>query len=162
MQRLLRTGDFWAGLVFAALGAYIVSEARGWVYLGEEGPGAGFFPMWYGIAMLALSPALVVGAAMKTRRRTPTTATDPVAGHGVRPQGAGRALACWAALAVCVAMLKWAGFIVSFALLSWFIVAILCRKRAVVALAVSVGWAMFFWLVFSWGLDMNLPAGRLF
>ena len=155
MQRLLRTGDFWAGLAFAALGAYIVSEARGWVYLGEEGPGAGFFPMWYGIAMLVLSFALVVGAARKTR-------------PGDAPRGAspwkdtGRALACWAALAVSVALLNLVGFIVSFTLLSWFIVAILCRKRAGFALAISIGYAVLFWVVFSWGLDMGLPSGRLF
>jgi putative tricarboxylic transport membrane protein len=157
---MFRAGDFWAGLAFAALGAYIVSEARGWVYLGEDGPGAGFFPMWYGIAMLVLALVLVVGAVRKTRGRTPTQ--DPL--NRVRPQwkGMGRALACWAALAACVALLKLAGFLISFALLSWFIVAILCRKRARVAVALSIGWAVLFWIVFSWGLDMSLPAGRFF
>jgi putative tricarboxylic transport membrane protein len=154
MQRLLRTGDFWAGLAFAALGAWIVSQARQWVYLGEEGPGAGFFPMWYGIAMLVLSLVLVAGAAMRQHG-----AARPLREHW---QGMGRALACWAALALCVALLKLAGFIVSFALLSWFIMAVLCRKRAVLAIGLSIGWAVFFWAVFSWGLDMSLPAGRFF
>jgi putative tricarboxylic transport membrane protein len=154
VNRLLRAGDFWAAAAFAALGAYIVSEARAWVYLGEEGPGAGFFPMWYGIAMLVLSFALVVGSALKLREGHETP--------GVRWKGVGRALACWAALAACVALLKLAGFIVSFALLSWFIVAILCRKRARIAIVLSIGWAVLFWLIFSWGLDMSLPAGRFF
>lgn len=151
---MLRAGDFWAGLAFAALGAYIVSEARGWVYLGEDGPGAGFFPLWYGIAMLALSLVLVVRVAV---RRAVGPPAAPVQWKGV-----GRALACWAGLAACVALLKPAGFIVSFALLSWFIVAILCRKRARIAIALSIGWAVLFWLVFGWGLDMSLPAGRFF
>ena len=154
MHRLLRTGDFWAGLAFAALGAWIVGQARQWVYLGEEGPGAGFFPMWYGIAMLVLSLALVVGAARRQGE----------AGRPLREQwkGTGRALACWGALAVSVALLKLVGFIVSFALLAWFITAILCRKRALLSIGLSVAWAVFFWAVFSWGLDMSLPAGRFF
>ena len=166
MNRLrFSSGNVISGIVLAALGLFIISEARQWNYMSPDGPGAGFFPMWYGIAMLALSLALAVGAAMKARPkpgRTPFSAEQKTGSVPDFLRGTGRALACWAALAVCVAMLKWAGFIVSFALLSWFIVAILCRKRAVVALAVSVGWAVFFWLVFSWGLDMNLPAGRLF
>ena len=152
MRELLRTGDFWAGLFFAVLGAYIVSEARGWVYLAEDGPGAGFFPLWYGIAMLVLSLALVVGAAIKRAEARP----------GLRLHEISRAMACWAALAVSIAILKLAGFIVSFALLTWFIVAILCRKRAKVAIPLSIAWAVLFWALFSWGLDMGLPAGRWF
>jgi putative tricarboxylic transport membrane protein len=161
MQRLLRTGDFWAGLAFAALGAYIVGEARGWVYLNDEGPGAGFFPIWYGVAMIVLSLALVAGAAMKAAR-----GASPES--GVRPRGAspwngvGRALACWLALVVSIALMKLVGFIVSFALLSWFIVAILCRQRARVALPLAVAGAVLFWAVFGWGLDMGLPSGLFF
>ena len=61
-----------------------------------------------------------------------------------------------------VALLKLTGFIVAFALLSYFIVAVLCRKRARVAVLLSVGWAVIFWAVFNWGLGMGLPAGRFF
>ena len=152
MQRLLRTGDFWAGLAFAALGAFIVSEARGWVYLNDEGPGAGFFPLWYGIAMIVLSVALVVGAAMKAR----------APGAAMQWRGVGRALACWAAFAASIALLKLLGFIVSFALMSWFIVAILCRQRAKLAVPLAIAGAVVFWAVFSWGLDMSLPSGVFF
>ncbi len=154
MQRLLRTGDFWAGLAFAALGAYIVSEARAWVYLGEEGPGAGFFPLWYGAAMIVLSLALVVGAARKAR--------DPKDADATQWKGIGRALGCWAALAVSIALLKLVGFIVAFALLSWLIVAVLCRQKAKIAVPLAIAGAVIFWAVFSWGLDMSLPAGRFF
>ena len=57
--------DLWSGLALAALGMYIVVEARRWEYLGPEGPGAGFFPLWYGIAMVALSVALVASSALR-------------------------------------------------------------------------------------------------
>ena len=55
MAPLLRRGDFWSGLALAALGAWIVREARGWPYMTEEGPGPGFFPVWYGSLMVVLS-----------------------------------------------------------------------------------------------------------
>ena len=55
-----KSGDLWSGIALAALGAYIVIQARQWEYLGPEGPGAGFFPLWYGVAMLALSVLLIV------------------------------------------------------------------------------------------------------
>ena len=63
------TGDFWSGLVLAALGGYIARGRGSWVYLGEDGPGPGFFPIWYGGAMLALSLLLVAGAVLKPGRR---------------------------------------------------------------------------------------------
>ena len=67
MASLLRSGDFWSGLVLAALGAWIVTEARGWSYMGEDGPGAGFFPLWYGGMMIVLSLVLVAGTVLKRR-----------------------------------------------------------------------------------------------
>ena len=49
---LLRNGDVLSAAVLAALGVYIFMEAREWTYLGDDGPGPGFFPIWYGIAMV--------------------------------------------------------------------------------------------------------------
>ena len=65
MKPALRSGDFWSGLVLAALGTYIVVTAHAWDYITEEGPGAGFFPMWYGGIMLALSIALTLGTVLR-------------------------------------------------------------------------------------------------
>ena len=58
-------GDVVSGAVLAALGVYIISEARQWNYVGPEGPGPGFFPLWYGIAMVILSLWLVVVSAVR-------------------------------------------------------------------------------------------------
>ncbi|HEX4781178.1 MAG TPA: tripartite tricarboxylate transporter TctB family protein, partial [Usitatibacter sp.] len=65
MPALARNGDFWSGLVLAALGAYIVTAARAWAYMTEDGPGAGFFPMWYGSLMIVLSLVLVARSALR-------------------------------------------------------------------------------------------------
>jgi len=136
-----RSGDFWSGLALAALGGTIVYEARGWEYLGQDGPGPGFFPLWYGIAMLILSLALVVKGG----------------GESVSWKGAGRAFAAWGAFAVSVAVLKLVGFLVSFAVLTFFIVAVMYRRPPAVAALVAIGVAAGFWLVFPLALGVVLP-----
>ena len=136
----MRRPDFWSGLVLAALGGTIVYTARGWEYLGQDGPGPGFFPLWYGIAMLALSAVLVFAGRQE-----------------VGWKGAGRAFATWAAFAVSVAGLKLVGFFISFALLTFFVVAVMYRRPPVVAALVALGLAAGFWIVFPLALGVPLP-----
>ena len=62
-----RSADFWSGLALGGLAAYIIVTASRWEYLGQDGPGPGFFPLWYGIAMGLLSILLVVAASSKSR-----------------------------------------------------------------------------------------------
>ena len=133
--------DFWSGLVLAALGGFIVFRASGWEYLTPEGPGPGFFPLWYGIAMLALSLYLVV---------SPTDAR-------LDPRGCGRALGTWAAIVVCIASLKWVSFVVSFAALVFFMVTLLYRRRTATAALVAIGMAAAFYVLFPLALGVPLP-----
>jgi len=147
-----RRGDFWSGLVLAGLGAYILSEASHWIYLGEDGPGPGFFPMWYGGAMLALSVLLVAGTVL--RRATP--------GKAASIPELRRALTCWAAFAACVALMKVVGFMIAFAALAWFIVAVMARQSQKVAIPLAVGCAVLFYLLFDLALEVSLPAGIWF
>ena len=135
-----RSPDFWSGLALAALGGYTVYTARGWEYLGQDGPGPGFFPLWYGIAMLALSAILVFTGKAE-------------AGW----QGAGRAFLTWGAFAVSVAALKLVGFVVSYAALTFFIVAVMYRRPPMVAAMVAVGLAAGFWVIFPLVLGVPLP-----
>jgi putative tricarboxylic transport membrane protein len=154
MRSLARSGDFWSGLALAALGTYIVSEARGWVYMSEDGPGAGFFPLWYGSAMIALSLVLVARTVLK--RNGATAAAD------FRWNDLGRALACWAAFVACVALMYVVGFVVAFALLTWFIIAVMARRPQRVALPVAIGSALVFYALFVMALDVSLPRGLFF
>ena len=105
MTKGLNRGDFWSGLVLAGLGAYIISEARGWVYLGPEGPGPGFFPLWYGLVMVVLSLFLVAQSVLAKRT---DAASEPTSWADIR-----RALTCWLALVISVGLLKIVGFVVS-------------------------------------------------
>jgi len=151
VKPFLRSGDFWSGLVLAALGAYIVASARGWTYMSDEGPGAGFFPMWYGGVMVVLSLALVLGAVLKPQRR-PDVAWKDV----------GRAMTSWVAFVACVAAMPYLGFVTSFALLTFFIVKVMCGERVRNAILVAVIGAAGFYAIFDWALDLSLPHSMFF
>ena len=154
MNPFLRRGDFWSGLALAALGIYIMVEAWGWTYMGEDGPGPGFFPRWYGAVMVVFSLLLVAGTVLKS---------DPSAPHKpLKWRELGRALSCWGALAVSIAIFKFVGFMISFALLTWFIIAVMFRRPQPEALAYAIGGAVGFYALFSGALSLQLPAGSLF
>jgi putative tricarboxylic transport membrane protein len=146
-------GEIMAGVVLAALGIYIVVQARGWEYLGSDGPGPGFFPLWYGLAMAALALVLVLQNLMAK--------ASAAARRPVRWREMGRVLLVWLGFALCVASLKWLGFAVGFGLFVLFIVAAMYRRPWPAALAVAVGCAGGFHLLFSVALNVRLPAGVL-
>ncbi len=146
-----KSGDLWSGIALAALGAYIVIQARQWEYLGPEGPGAGFFPLWYGIAILGLSVLLIVSHLRRGSAR----------GNAIDWTKLGRALSTWLALAVSVALFKPLGFVISFALLTYFIVAVMYRRPLATAALVAVASAAGFYLVFDRALSVPLPVGVL-
>ena len=145
------SGDLWSGIALALLGAYIVAQAWQWDYSGPEGPGPGFFPVWYGAAILALSVLLV---ASHLRRA-------PLAGQPLDWRRIGRALGVWLALAVCVALFGTLGFVLSLALLTYFIAAVMYKKPAWTAATVAAATAAGFYLVFDVALGLGLPSGVL-
>lgn len=151
-QSIRSKGDVVSGAVLAALGVYILTEAWQWNYSSSEGPGPGFFPMWYGVAMVVLSLALVVGAVLRPSVQ---------AGQPVDWRGIGRALTVWAAFAGSIALLKVLGFLTALALMTLFVVAVMYGKSWKLAVVVAVGNAVGFYLVFPFALDLNLPVGPL-
>jgi len=148
----IQTGDIVSGAVLAGLGIFIIIEARGWEYLGPDGPGPGFFPLWYGICMIVLS-VLLVATTLVRRASLP----DKRVNWGE----VGRALAAWTGLALCVGFLKILGFLLAFGLFTFFLVAVMYRRPLGSALAVSVGTSAGFYLLFPLALNVALPVGRL-
>lgn len=151
-MRLLRNGDFVSGIALAVLGVYIIMQARQWEYLGSDGPGPGFFPLWFGIAMLGLS-LLLVGMSSSARKTKPDKA--------VEWGKIGSALSAWAGVALCVSLLKVLGFVLAFGLFVFFLVAVIYRRSLGAAAAVSVGLALGFYLLFPLVLNVELPVGKL-
>lgn len=153
MRRLASSGDLVSGLALAALGTWIVVRAHEWVYMGEDGPGPGFFPMWYGSIMVVLSLALVARSAFARAETQP---------RPVRWREVGRAITCWIAFVASVVLMGWLGFAVSFAILTWFLVTVMARKPQRIAIPLAVLGAVVFQLVFSTLLQVNLPHGVFF
>ena len=60
LRAFLKKGDVISGAVLAALGVFIITQALAWDYYTLDGPGPGFFPFWYGVAMVVLSLLLVL------------------------------------------------------------------------------------------------------
>jgi putative tricarboxylic transport membrane protein len=149
MQHPRLTPDVWSGAALAALGVFIVSQALNWDYTSPDGPGPAFFPLWYGVVMIVLSLALAVGGAIQRGE-----AGKPLAWHEI-----GRALIVWAAFAVCVALLRVLGFIIAFALLIVFVVAVIYLRPLRTAVAVALCTAVGFYVVFPVALSVELPTG---
>ena len=135
--------DLWSGLALGGLGVYIITQAWRWEYVGPDGPGPGFFPLWYGIAIVVLSLVLVASSVRKP--------------GSVDWTGAGRALGAWAAFAIAAAALKWLGFVVCFAALTFFIAAVMYRRPLKVAASVAVAATAGFYVVFPLALGVKLP-----
>ena len=149
----MKTGDIVSGAALAGLGVFIIVEARGWEYLGPDGPGPGFFPLWYGIALLVLS-LLLIGWSVRR-------GAAPESGARVNWRDVGRALTAWAAFTACITLLKVLGFLLSFGLMTLFVVAVMYRRPLKVALPVAAGTALGFYLVFPLALNVSLPVGVL-
>jgi len=152
VRRIARTGDFASGIVLAALGAFVVVRARGWTYMGEDGPGPGFFPTWYGSIMVVLSLALVARSVLAA----------PGVAQAVKWRELARALVCWTAFVAAIALMGMVGFEAAFALLTWFVVAFMARRPQRVALPVAIGGALLFHAIFVMLLQVNLPRGAFF
>ena len=146
-----KSGDLWSGVALAVLGLYIIIQARQWEYLGPDGPGAGFFPLWYGVAILGLSVLLIVSHFRRA----------PARGSAIDWARLVRAFSTWLALAVSVALFKPLGFVISFALLTYFIVAVMYRRPLKTAALTAVASAAGFYLVFDRALGVPLPVGIL-
>jgi putative tricarboxylic transport membrane protein len=147
-RQILQDSESISGAVLAALGVYIVLQARAWDYTTPDGPGPGFFPTWYGIAMIGLSLALVVS---RIRR--------PDAKGRIEWHNAWRALATWIGFALAIALMQPLGFLTSFALLTFVLVALVFRRSAWTAAATAVGAALGFYVVFPLLLSLPLPTG---
>lgn len=149
--RRINRGDVVSGGALAALGVFVVLEARQLEYFGPDGPGPGFFPTWYGLVMVVLS-LILVGSSL-FREAEPGRPPDW--------RAVGNALMAWAALVACVALFGALGFLPSFALFTLIVVGWIYRKPWPVALAVAGGCTAAFYVVFPLLLGVELPVGVL-
>jgi Tripartite tricarboxylate transporter TctB family. len=156
MQKLnLRNGDVISGAVFAALGTYIVIQAAIWPYYEVNGPGPGFFPLWYGVIMVALALWLVITAAQKPRAEA-AAAAETEAESAV---GLGRALLVWTGFTASLVLMAFLGFCISFTLFTMFIVSYVLGRPILNGFLTGALSAAGFYLLFWVVLGVQLPAG---
>jgi putative tricarboxylic transport membrane protein len=140
--------DLAAGLVLIGLGIFIIFQATKLDYSSEYGPGPGFLPLWLGIGFVVLASALLWNSRGPTDKDSKALWSE-----------AKRALTAWAALIVGMALLKRIGFVLSFTLLSIFLVWAVDRRSPLTAMVVAICSALGFYLIFSVALGLPLPQG---
>jgi putative tricarboxylic transport membrane protein len=143
-------GEILAGLLLAALGVFILLESFDLEYTSDFGPGPGFLPFWLGIIISVFSALLILVTIRKPF--SPESSGAEASGN---PR---RSLIGWVAMALTVPLLTLLGFYISFAILSAFLVLTMERRSAAVAVAVAVGCASGFYLIFSLALGVPLPS----
>jgi putative tricarboxylic transport membrane protein len=154
MSRRLHRGDVFSGAVLGALGIYVITEAQGWTSYAADVSGPALFPTIQGVALVGLSLLMIV----RTVRQPPGTQEEKE-----KPDRAGtiRALGTWAAFAGSIALMETLGFVLAFALLTFFMVVVIFGRPVVVGAVTAVGCALAFYVVFPVLLGLTLPAGPL-
>lgn len=146
---MIKAMDIWPSIVLLSLGIFIVFEARNWPTMDASGTGPGLFPMIQGIGLILLSAALGIRSLRLI-----------LAGHS--PIGnwrsTRRAIVAAAALALCVAMMPFLGFYVSFSLLTLFVVSGMYGRPLLTGVACAIGCSGVFYLIFTLALGVRLPA----
>src|SRR3954451_2593368 len=161
MASKFKDGDVWSGVALAALGIYILVQASAWDYFSLDGPGPGFFPFWYGAAMTTLALVLIANKIRMSGTGRETQSKQEVRQAHAPPlidwTTTGRALGTWVAFAVAVALMAPLGFVLSFALLTFFIVAWVFRRSLLTAGITAVVTSLAFHLIFPVALSVELP-----
>ncbi|MGH3666609.1 MAG: tripartite tricarboxylate transporter TctB family protein [Egibacteraceae bacterium] len=157
--------DLVGGGLLAALGVAVAVASAGYGLFGDDGGIApGFVPFLSGVLLIGFGSAVAV-QAWATRRRTPPAASDDATAGDDAAAGdehQARAVATVFALTLGALLLaSVVGFLVSFAVLMFLLVAVVERRGVVPALAVSVGATVTAWLMFVRFLNIPLPEGLL-
>jgi putative tricarboxylic transport membrane protein len=146
----LRNGDVISGAVLAALGTFIVIQGAIWPYYSPDGPGPGFFPVWYGVLMVALALWLMISAATK-----PKAEGD----KKIFTVNTRRALTVWFGLVVCLVVMAWIGFTLAFGLFTMFIVSYVLGRSLIAGIVTAVATSAGFYVVFWELLGVQIPLG---
>ena len=143
-----------AAVCFVIFSALVVWGSLSLEYYTKLGPGAGFFPLWLGVAMGGLSLVWLVQVSRRTGK-PPNPASFP------GQAGIARILAIVASLAAAALVMNLLGFQVAMFLLLIFLLLVLGRQpvwlTVIIALAGSVG----VYRVLVNYLDDQLPAASL-
>lgn len=144
-----------ASLVCAALGAFVVASAQDYPFFDSAGPGAGFFPTWLGILLVALALGLFIQV---TLAKTPPVAEEPLLPDRT---GAVRVLSVVSALVAVILLLNPLGFRITLLLFLVFLPTVLGIRNWAFTLIFGLAGSFGVFHVFYYWLQVPLPMGLL-
>jgi len=142
-------GDLIAAGVLAGFGIYVIWVAAKLPYVSDVGPGPGFFPIWLGLGMVIFAAGLMSSSLTARARKTDR--------EGKSWRSLIRPLGGWLAVMAAIALLGRIGFVLSFVVLTLFLIVVLDRRSFFLAAGVAVGLAVAFHVIFVLALDVSLP-----
>ena len=143
-----------AALCFVAFSVYIVWEAWNLEYYTRLGPGPGFFPLWLGAMMGALS--LFWLAQVSGRKGQPKEGA-----FLPERDGMARLLSVLGAMIAATLLMDWLGFQLAMFLLLLFLLLIPGRQSVWLALLVALLGSVGTYHLFRSWLDVQLPQASL-
>lgn len=146
--------DIISGLFLACLGIYIIKTAARWDFLGDDGPGPGFFPVVYGVIMLVSALGLAGNALLAPFERSEADKPRDFSGTMA-------ALVAVAALAIGVPLMSVLGFVVGFGLVAFFLVRFVFQKSWLAAGTTAAAIAIGLYVLFPMLLGSPLPVGMV-
>lgn len=148
-RQKIATADLISGFVLSCLGAYIVWQSSAWRIFGPEGPGPGFFPLFYGGLMFAVAAYI----ALRSLRRAPAESKAEAKDH----TGTWLALLTWAGLALSIPLMIVLGFVVGFSVFTFFLIRLVFGTSWLRALIAAVAISLSIYIVFPVLLAVDLP-----
>jgi hypothetical protein len=136
-------GELWLALVFAAIGALWIFKAAQMPLWQGFAPDSGFLPLVYGLLLATLAVAVLIQLALQPAAASAENIRKP--------------LTVVAALAVAVAALPYAGFVVSVFVLLFFLYAVVERLPWIASVLASAGTTAALYLIFRSWLGVPLP-----
>lgn len=151
-MRYVKDPNIMFGCAFSILGIYVVNQASKWTIYGHDGPDAGFFPIIYGLIMLAVALPLTFNS-IRARRSAAIKAVAPPEQGGTMA-----AAATWGALAASVPLIWALGFVVGFGLVLFFIIMVVFERPVLNAAIIAIVIALALHFTFTDLLLSPLPA----
>jgi putative tricarboxylic transport membrane protein len=148
-RQKIATADLISGFALSALGLYIVWQSSAWKIFGSEGPGPGFFPLFYGGLMFAVAAWI----ALRSLRGAPAAeATEKK-----DPKGTWIALLTWAGLALSIPLMIVVGFIPGFAVFTFLLIRMAFGQSYLRSLIAGIAIPTVLYIVFAVLLSSDLP-----
>jgi putative tricarboxylic transport membrane protein len=152
----MRRGEFITAGVLAVLSIYFMWKSTELPigYLKGQGPGGGAWTFWLSAIMLICTILILINAKRGTT--PPSQSTEPV----LDPEGRKMLIQVFGGIFLMVALTDIISIYFAMALFLFYYVWFLGRHKLLLALAISIGVPIFFFIFFEKFMSLSLPKGE--